>query len=275
MRADIPYQVIGGTKFYERAEIKDAIAYLTTLVNPQDAGAFTRIVNSPRRGIGSTSMSRLLALREHDRGLDLGRRRPSPSRCRAWARRRSRRCGGSWRPCTCCASAPSRTRRSRRCSRRLLQETGYLEALEAERTIEAQGRIENLEELVNVAAEYDAIAGPSRAEGSLADFLQQVALISDADERSDDEGLVTLMTLHNAKGLEYPIVFMIGLRGGGLPALARARRGRPRGGAPALLRRHHPRPARPVPDLRPHPDRVRRSQLRRSRAASSPRSRRR
>ena len=137
-----------------------------------------------------------------------------------------------------------------------LQETGYLEALEAERTIEAQGRIENLEELVNVAAEYDsavsagadiggdplariageiplariragdsagAIAGrrlasaDSPGAGSLADFLQQVALISDADDRSDDEGLVTLMTLHNAKGLEYPIVFMIGCEEGVFP----------------------------------------------------------
>jgi DNA helicase-2/ATP-dependent DNA helicase PcrA len=100
----------------------------------------------------------------------------------------------------------------------LLQETGYLEALAAERTIEAQGRLENLEELVNVANEYDAITGaePER-EPSLADFLQQIALLSDADERSDDEGLVTLMTLHNAKGLEYPIVFMIGCEEGVFP----------------------------------------------------------
>src|SRR5581483_9661973 len=89
-----------------------------------------------------------------------------------------------------------------------------LEALQAERTIEAQGRIENLEELINVAAEYDSAES---AEPSLADFLQQVALVSDADERSDDEGLVTLMTLHNAKGLEYPIVFIIGCEEGVFP----------------------------------------------------------
>jgi DNA helicase-2/ATP-dependent DNA helicase PcrA len=96
----------------------------------------------------------------------------------------------------------------------LLAETGYLEALEAERTIEAQGRIENLQELVNVAAEYDA---SDVAEHSLAEFLQQVALVADADARTDDEGLVTLMTLHNAKGLEYPIVFMIGCEEGVFP----------------------------------------------------------
>jgi DNA helicase-2/ATP-dependent DNA helicase PcrA len=96
----------------------------------------------------------------------------------------------------------------------LLEETGYLEALRAERTIEAQGRIENLEALVNGAAEYDASGGE---DVSLAGYLQQVALLADADSRVDDEGLVTLMTLHNAKGLEYPIVFIIGVEDGVFP----------------------------------------------------------
>jgi DNA helicase-2/ATP-dependent DNA helicase PcrA len=96
----------------------------------------------------------------------------------------------------------------------LLQETDYLEALEAERTIDAQGRIENLEELVNVAAEYDASDADTH---SLEEFLQQVSLRSDADERADDIGMVTLMTLHNAKGLEFGIVFMIGCEEGVFP----------------------------------------------------------
>ena len=96
----------------------------------------------------------------------------------------------------------------------VLSETGYLEALEAERTIEAQGRIENLEEMVRVAREYDATA---EGGGSLGEFLQQIALLADADSRQDDEGLVTLMTMHNAKGLEYPIVFMIGMEDGVFP----------------------------------------------------------
>ena len=97
----------------------------------------------------------------------------------------------------------------------MLSETGYLETLENERTIEAQGRIENLEELVNVAVEDEA--GAAEGETSLADFLQSVALVADSDTREDDEGLVTLMTLHNAKGLEYPIVFMIGCEEGVFP----------------------------------------------------------
>ena len=95
----------------------------------------------------------------------------------------------------------------------LLEETGYKDALEAERTIEAQGRLENLEELVRVTQEYDA----NNAEGGVGEFLQQIALLADADRIRDDEGLVTLMTLHNAKGLEFPIVFIIGMEDGTFP----------------------------------------------------------
>jgi len=99
----------------------------------------------------------------------------------------------------------------------LLSRSGYVEALEAERTIEAQGRIENLEQLVEVGREFDALAGRRDGEGTLGAFLQEIALVADADERSDEDGLVTLMTLHNAKGLEYPIVFIVGLEDGVFP----------------------------------------------------------
>jgi DNA helicase-2/ATP-dependent DNA helicase PcrA len=212
VRAEIAYQVIGGTKFYERAEIKDAIAYLTVLVNPQDVGAFTRIVNSPRRGIGSTSMSRVLAF-ANTMGMSIWDAASEPEQVPslgAAAIKALRRFMGTMHVLRERAEygAPLSA-----LLKETLQETGYLEALEAERTIEAQGRIENLEELVNVAVEYDAGA----EEPSLAEFLQQVALVADADERADDEGLVTLMTLHNAKGLEYPIVFIIGCEEGVFP----------------------------------------------------------
>ena len=228
VRADIPYQVIGGTKFYERAEIKDAVAYLITLINSQDAGAFTRIVNSPRRGIGSTSMSRLLAF-SNTTGMSIWDAASEPEQVPGL--------GGPAVKAFKRFMSTMHTLRERAESRpaiaellkEVLQETGYLEALEAERTIEAQGRLENLEELINVAAEYDSaisagadIGGESAGAdspgpGSLANFLEQIALISDADDRSDDDGLVTLMTLHNAKGLEYPIVFMIGCEEGVFP----------------------------------------------------------
>jgi DNA helicase II / ATP-dependent DNA helicase PcrA len=213
VRAEVAYQVIGGTKFYERAEIKDAIAYLTVLVNPQDVGAFMRIVNSPRRGIGSTSLSRVLAFANTMGGsiFDVAAEPEQVPGLGAAAIKALRRFMGTMHVL--------RERVQQEASiatllKELLQETGYLEALEAERTIEAQGRIENLEELVNVAAEYDA---SDPGEASLAEFLQQVALVADADARTDDEGLITLMTLHNAKGLEYPIVFMLGCEEGVFP----------------------------------------------------------
>ncbi len=213
VRAEIAYQVIGGTKFYDRAEIKDAIAYLTVLVNPQDVGSFTRIVNSPRRGIGSTSISRLLA-HANTTGETVWELAVAPEEVPglgAAAIKAIRRFMGTMEVLH--ERFESRAPVAELLNE-TLRETGYLEALEAERTIEAQGRIENLEELVNVAVEYDAAAGE---QGSLEEFLQQIALIADADTRTDDEGLVTLMTLHNAKGLEYPIVFMIGCEEGVFP----------------------------------------------------------
>jgi DNA helicase-2/ATP-dependent DNA helicase PcrA len=212
VRAEIAYQVIGGTKFYERAEIKDALAYLTVLVNHQDVGSFTRIVNSPRRGIGNTTISRLLAY-SNTSGETVWELAAAPEDVPvlgAAAIKSLRRFMGTMEVLAERASArpPISVLLNE-----LLTETGYLETLENERTIEAQGRIENLQELVNVAAEYDS----GTEEPSLEEFLQQLALVADADVRVDDEGLVTMMTLHNAKGLEYPIVFMIGCEEGIFP----------------------------------------------------------
>ena len=214
VRAEIAYQVIGGTKFYDRAEIKDAIAYLTVLVNPQDVGAFTRIVNSPRRGIGNTTVSRLLA-HANTTGETVWELAAAPEEVPglgAAAIKSLRRFMGTMEVLAERVAAPTHPEISV-LLKEMLSETGYLESLQNERTIEAQGRIENLDELVNVAVEYDA----STEEPSLEEFLQGVALVADADTREDDEGLVTLMTLHNAKGLEYPIVFIIGCEEGVFP----------------------------------------------------------
>ncbi len=214
VRAEIAYQVIGGTKFYDRAEIKDAIAYMTVLVNPQDVGAFTRIVNSPRRGIGSTTISRLLA-HANTTGETVWELAAAPEDVPglgAAAIKSLRRFMGTMEVLQERAASGALISTL---LKEVLSETGYLETLENERTIEAQGRVENLEELINVAVEYEA--GAAEGETSLADFLQSVALVADSDTREDDEGLVTLMTLHNAKGLEYPIVFMIGCEEGVFP----------------------------------------------------------
>ena len=212
VRAQIGYQVIGGTKFYDRAEIKDAIAYLTFLVNPQDAGAFTRIANSPKRGLGQTSLSRVLSHAE-TMGMPVWEAAADPDgipTLGAAARKALHRFMSTMN------RLKERTDEGTPVGE-LIQETlteaGYLEALEAERTIEAQGRIENLEELVRVGREYDTV----NPEGTLEEFLQQISLLADADGIKDDEGLVTLMTLHNAKGLEFPIVFIIGMEDGVFP----------------------------------------------------------
>ncbi|HTB70696.1 MAG TPA: UvrD-helicase domain-containing protein [Solirubrobacteraceae bacterium] len=214
VRREIAYQVIGGTKFYERAEIKDAIAYLSFLANPFDVVSFTRIANSPRRGLGQTSLARVLA---HADTSDVS----------------------VWQAAAAPEEVPGLGTAAIKALRRfidtmselrdradavvpvgdlieaVLAQSGYVEALEAERTIEAQGRIENLEQLVEVGREFDASAEPER--DTLDVFLQEIALVADADMRSDDDGLVTLMTLHNAKGTEYPIVFIAGCEEGVFP----------------------------------------------------------
>ena len=216
VRAQIGYQVIGGTKFYERAEIKDAIAYLIFLLNPADGGAFTRIANSPKRGIGQTSLSRVLA---HADTMDV-----TPWEAAAGADEVPTLGTAAKRALDRFMSTMERLRERVESAapvaevlEDVLRETGYRDALEAERTIEAQGRIENLDELVRVAREYDTTAGAESETAGVAEFLQQIALLSDADGIRDDEGLVTLMTLHNAKGLEFPIVFMIGCEDGVFP----------------------------------------------------------
>jgi DNA helicase-2/ATP-dependent DNA helicase PcrA len=212
VRREIGYQVIGGTKFYERAEIKDAIAYLTVLGNPQDVVSFTRVANSPKRGIGQTSQSRVLAHAE-TMGVPVWDAAADP---RAVPGLGTAAVRAFERFMATMASLRERAEQQVPIGdllEAILTETGYIEALEAERTIEAQGRIENLQELVEVAREFDA----GDEAGGLDVFLQQVALVADADTRRDDEGLVTLMTLHNAKGLEYPIVFMIGCEEGVFP----------------------------------------------------------
>jgi DNA helicase-2/ATP-dependent DNA helicase PcrA len=219
VRAAIPYQVIGGLKFYERAEIKDAMAYLVALVNPQDTGAFTRIVNSPKRGIGSTSVSRLLA-HANTTGMSVWDVASRPEQVPDLGPPAIKALRGFN---DIMAGLRERARAGTEIAILLdavLRDTGYLEALEAERTFEAQGRIENLQELVNVAAEFDeAHSAEANGDGEhgLDEFLQQLQLLSDADERSDDRALLTLMTLHNAKGLEYPIVFIIGCEEGVFP----------------------------------------------------------
>ncbi|HEU0249217.1 MAG TPA: UvrD-helicase domain-containing protein [Solirubrobacteraceae bacterium] len=234
VRREIAYQVIGGTKFYERAEIKDAISYLAWIANPYDVVSFQRVANSPRRGLGQTSLSRIVA---HSASVG------EPV----------------WDVAAAADSIPSLGAAAIKALGRfmatmvdlrelartgvpvgdlmeaMLQRSGYIEALEAEsvghgeKAFESQGRLENLGQLVEVAHEFDAGRSELRGSGGVAGsggggeqedlelFLQELALKSDSDSRRDEQGLVTLMTLHNAKGLEYPIVFVAGCEEGVFP----------------------------------------------------------
>ncbi|HEU4977687.1 MAG TPA: UvrD-helicase domain-containing protein [Solirubrobacteraceae bacterium] len=214
VRREIGYQVVGGTKFYERAEVKDAIAYLGLLANPQDAVAFSRVANAPRRGIGQTSLSRVLS-HAGTMGISIWEAAAEPPAVPGLGTAAIKAIGRFMETMENLRQRVEQHVPVGDLLEAMLHETGYLDALEAERTIEAQGRIENLEALVEAAREFDHAAEVE--EDRLETFLQQVALVADADSRRDDEGLVTLMTLHNAKGLEYPIVFIIGCEEGVFP----------------------------------------------------------
>ncbi|HEX6762520.1 MAG TPA: UvrD-helicase domain-containing protein [Gaiellaceae bacterium] len=213
VRQGIDYQVIGGPRFYERAEIKDVVAYLQVLDNPVDAVSLLRIANRPRRGIGDTSLQRLVTYAD-GLGLSLWDATGHPEA--AGLAPASARAVKGFRGAMESLLATASDSTVAGIVEAVLERSGYLEALEAERTIEARGRIENLEELVGVAREYDA----SAQEPSLSGFLQEISLYSDQDAlRGEDDGAgqVTLLTLHNAKGLEFRSVFMLGMEEGVFP----------------------------------------------------------
>jgi DNA helicase-2/ATP-dependent DNA helicase PcrA len=210
VRQGVAYQVIGGPRFYERAEVKDVIAYLQVIENPYDAVSLTRIANRPRRGVGDTSLARLATFAD-THGISLWEAFDQADE--AGVATAPRRAVEGLRTLLLSLQAGALELEVPELVERVLERTGYLEALEAERTVEAQGRIENLQELVGVAREYQETAD----EPSLSSFLQEISLYSDQDTLRGEESLVTLLTLHNAKGLEFRAVFMIGLEEGIFP----------------------------------------------------------
>ena len=210
VRQGVPYQVIGGPRFYERAEIKDAIAYLQAIDNPYDAVSLQRIANKPRRGIGDSSLARLQTWADAQ-GRSLWEATEYPEEAGVGAA--PLRAVQQFRTLMQSLQSGALELPVSELVERTLERSGYLEALEAERTIEAQGRLENLQELVGVAREYQENA----EEPSLSHFLQEISLYSDQDAMRGEESLVTLMTLHNAKGLEFRAVYLLGMEEGVFP----------------------------------------------------------
>ena len=210
VRQGVPYQVIGGPRFYERAEIRDAVAYLAVLNNSDDAVSLMRIANRPRRGIGDTSIQRMV-VHADALGISLWEATADPET--AGVASASARAIRGFRTMMESLMASAQELAVDELVQAVLERSGTIEAYEAERTIESRGRIENLEELVGSAQEYRRRV----EEPSLSGFLEEVQLQSDQDTLATDEAQVTLMTIHNAKGLEYRVVFLIGMEEGIFP----------------------------------------------------------
>ena len=208
-REDVPYKIVGGLKFYERKEIKDIIAYLRLIHNPQDNLSLKRIINEPKRGIGKTSLEKVQEIAEQTgksmyeiikNAADFGLNRVFIN---------SREFINVMEELI---SIKDDIKVSE-LIKESLKKTGYTKALELEDTAEAENRIENLEEFLTVAIEFE----DELAENSLGAFLEGITLSSDIDEVEDDEDSITLMTLHSAKGLEFPVVFLVGMEEGIFP----------------------------------------------------------
>ena len=205
IKAEIPYRLVGGTRFYDRREVRDAMAYLKTVANPGDEVSVKRALGVPKRGVGATSVAKIDAY-----AADSGLTFYEALRHCAEAGVTGRSAAGIRQFCTLIDGAVGLEASPAAVLQELLERSGYLDELRSEKSVEADGRLENLAELVGVAGEHD----------TLDELLEAVALVADTDELADtgsDESAVTLMTMHSAKGLEYPDVYMVGMEDGVFP----------------------------------------------------------
>jgi DNA helicase II / ATP-dependent DNA helicase PcrA len=208
---NIPYVIVGGTKFYDRAEIKDLLSYLRVLQNPDDSIGLMRIINVPARGIGNTTLDRLLAVADQ-KGLPLSAALDvavaDPELLGQAARRKVAEFSQMLAGLRASMDLPPAE-----LAEKVLEMSGYRDALAADTSIESEGRLENLLELVAQMREYQK----ETETPSLADFLERITLASDVDGFDQDKGAVALMTVHTAKGLEFDVVFVTGLEEGTFP----------------------------------------------------------
>ncbi|MXZ95403.1 MAG: DNA helicase PcrA [Acidimicrobiaceae bacterium] len=205
IKAEIPYRLVGGTRFYDRREVRDAMAYLKAVTNPGDEVSVKRALGVPKRGVGATSVAKIDAYAAEN-GLTFY----EALRHCAETGVTGRSAAGIRQFCTLIDGAVGLEASPAAVLQELLERSGYLDELRSEKSVEADGRLENLAELVGVAGEHD----------TLDELLEAVALVADTDELADtgsDESAVTLMTMHSAKGLEYPDVYMVGMEDGVFP----------------------------------------------------------
>ncbi|MDT4961414.1 MAG: ATP-dependent helicase UvrD/PcrA, partial [Pseudonocardiales bacterium] len=220
IRVGMPYKVVGGVRFYERREIRDALAYLRVIANPDDVVSLRRILNTPRRGIGDRAVACVNVLAEQER-ISFGAALERADEAFGLAGRSLsaiREFTDLLTSLRGVAAGPDGTPSS--ILEAVLDKTGYLRELEASKDPQDEGRVDNLRELVSVTREFEEQRAGTDEATSLVAFLEQVSLIADADAVPDASGgVVTLMTLHTAKGLEFPVVFLTGLEDGVFPHL--------------------------------------------------------
>ena len=209
-RENIPYKMIGGLKFYERKEIKDVIAYLRLIHNQADNLSLGRIINEPKRGIGQTSMEKIEAIAETN-GISMYE---VIKHAEQYGLNKVFINSREFINTIEDLSSKKDEMLISELTKEVLNKTGYMKALELENTAQAESRIENLNEFLTVAMEFEE----ENAENSLAEFLESITLSSDIDGMEDKEDSVTLMTLHSAKGLEFPVVFLVGMEEGLFPS---------------------------------------------------------
>lgn len=215
IKSGLPYNIIGGTKFYERKEIKDIISYLRVLFNPNDSLSLLRIINVPRRGIGDATIARLEAY-ALETGQSLFDIVSKPDAIVGLSGRFVNKLN-DLTMILFDLIGEAATLPVKQLIENVLHKTGYLEELELSRSAQDQSRIENLHELINVAAEFEHKAELNNDVPNLENFLADVALVADIDDADLEEDAITLMTLHSAKGLEFPVVFLVGLEEGLFP----------------------------------------------------------
>ncbi|WP_406152403.1 DNA helicase PcrA [Streptomyces anulatus] len=220
IRVGLPYKVVGGVRFYERKEVRDVLAYLRVLANPEDTVPLRRILNVPKRGIGDRAEAMIdalsmrekisfpQALRRVDEAYGMAARSSN-------AVRRFNTLMEELRTIVESGAGPAVVLEA------VLERTGYLAELQASTDPQDETRIENLQELAAVALEFEQERGDEEGTGTLAEFLEKVALVADSDQIPDEDedgsGVITLMTLHTAKGLEFPVVFLTGMEDGVFP----------------------------------------------------------
>ncbi len=221
VKANIPYKMIGGHKFYDRKEIKDILAYLRVIVNAEDSIDFERVVNTPKRGIGTGTLDKLRGFADYNRWslLDAAKNVALADNISA----RPRKTLSTFAKIMIGLQEKKDELSVTELTNEMLDQSGYLEALKKEKTLEAQSRVENIQEFLSVTKEFDDSYQPDEDSDSdrFVDFLTDLALVSDQDDVEDESSEVTLMTLHAAKGLEFPVVFMMGMEEGIFP-LSRA-----------------------------------------------------